>query len=327
MEELNKLIENHINEYEINDFEELSFITRLVSIIDKYNINLKDKKAKKNIKFNKNFKYSYNFLKTIDLEYANYLLKIKEEGVFDVLKDKKACPYSTVNDDGSHYIYMPLQSNINDSYSITHEVIHDLSISDDSENSLTRHLFCEVFSLLSEMLQRDYFKNTSKPKGYNVENSTILGGVYSKKRTIMLDLNLIKAYLEDGYINYNEVGRIFSIYTDEEINEEIIYYLQEILETGELTYGYEQRYIIGYLFASYMHDRIINDPKKLEEFVELNDIINEYDISDFLHYLDLDFKNKYIQTEDTEEQPLILDLTDESYEKLERSFVKELKRR
>ena len=327
MEELNRLIENHINEYEINDFEELSFISKLVSIVDKYNINLKDKKTKSSVRFNKNFKYSYDFLKTIDPDYASYLLKIKEEGVFDILKDKEGCPYSTVKDDGKHYIYMPLQSNIIDSYSITHEVIHDLSISEDSDNSLTRHLFCEVFSLLSEMLQRDYFKNTTKPKGYNIENSTILGGVYSKKRTIMLDLNLIKAYLESGHLSFNQVGEIFSIYTDEEIDDEIIYYLQEILETGELTYGYEQRYIIGYLFASYMHDRIIEDPKKIEEFVELNDIINEYDISDFLHYLDLDFKNKYIQVDDTEVYPLILDLTDESYDKLERSFVKELKRR
>lgn len=76
----------------------------------------------------------------------------------------------------------------------------------------------------------------------------------------------------------------------------------------------DQKYVIGYIFACYLLDRC-HERKDVKEFIELNDVINDYEIEDLLDYLDLELK------EDT----LNLDLTEESYKKLEKSYIKNLK--
>lgn len=313
MKRLNNILKKFIEEYNVEDFSELSFISNLTSIIDNYPIKLKQEVSKKYVSINKSFNYSYEFLKTIDKRYADYLLKIKNEGVFDITQGNEEYPYSNIID-GKSYIYMPIYNNIGDTYAITHETIHDMSAID-GETNLNRYLFCEVFSLLAEMLQRDYFYNTSRPKEYNLNNNSILRGIYSKKRTIMLELNLIRTYLEYGYIDNQKIFDILGIFNSSELTE-ISYKLHFILEHEELSYGFEQRYIIGYLIASYMHDRILKNPRNICEFIELNDNLNNYEVQDFLDYLELDY-----------EDSKILNLKETSYQKLRNSFVNELKRR
>ena len=313
MQKLNEILKRFVEDYEVEDFEELSFISNLVCIIDDYPINLKKEVPKNFVAVNKSFNYSYEFLKTIDEEYANHLQKLKEEAAFDIKVGEDEYAYSDIVN-GKSYIYMPIYNNIGDTYSITHETIHDMSAVA-GDTSLNRYLFCEVFSLLAEMLQRDYFYNTTRPKEYNLNNNGILRGVYSKKRTITLELNLIKTYLEHGYIDKQKFIDIMSSFDSSELRE-ISYKLHLILENEELSYGFEQRYIIGYLIASYMHDRILKNPKKIVEFVELNDNLNNYEVQDFLDYLDLDYENSQI-----------LNLKEKSYQKLRNSFVNELKRR
>ena len=65
-----------------------------------------------------------------------------------------------------------------------------------------------------------------------------------------------------------------------------------------------------------MHDRILKNPRNVCEFIELNDNLNNYEVQDFLDYLELDY-----------EDSKILNLKETSYQKLRNSFVNELKRR
>ena len=65
------------------------------------------------------------------------------------------------------------------------------------------------------------------------------------------------------------------------------------------------------LLEMYLYDKI---QSKLE-FVDLNDSINEYSLCDFLDYLDLECKDLEY-----------LDLTEESYQAIENSYKKTLKK-
>lgn len=309
MEKLNRIVKQFIDDYEIKDFSEFAFITNLLSIIDNYNYNLKIVVAKKKISLNKSFKYSYDFLKTIDSKYSKYLLEAKSKKIFHIGKES----YSNW-ENNEKYISLFLQNNINDTYSITHELIHATSINGD-QVTLTRCLFCEVFSILGELLQQDFFSKTSKPKDYSLNNKAILNGIICKKDIIFFEMEIIRTYLENGYITEIELINILSKYNKKNFNE-VANHFYSIMENEELTYGFEQRYIIGYLISCYMHDHILENSKNINEFIELNDNINYFEIYDVLDYLNLEY-----------EKNTILNLTKESYEKLNKSFIKELKRR
>lgn len=312
MEVFNKIIEDNIHEYQIESIDELIFIRKLVAIIDRHPVYVKYPKAKHFVKINKSFQYSYNFFKSFCPRYADYLLSLKEQGIFQIEKKKDSYAYS-ICEDGKHMIYLPIQNNIGDTYSITHETIHDITVEDFS--SLTRSFFCEVFSLLAEILQKDYFERTIQPKEYRMNNLGNIIGVYQKKTGIKLELLLIETYLEYGSIDFFHLAEIYQSLnkTEQEIAS---YYLSHLVEEGNLEYGFEQRYIVGYLFACYMHDQILKNPKKIQEFIELNDSLNEIPMDDFLDYLGLEYNEN-----------TFLDLTQESYDILEKSLVYELKRR
>lgn len=311
MEYLNKILKENIEEYRIRDIDELIFLQKLIDIIRRHVDFIKRPKVKQFVKVNKSFEYSYQFLKSICPRYAEYLLNIKEQGIFDInFYDTFAC--STIKN-GKHYIYLPLQQNIGDTYTITHETIHDMTATENT--TITRHFFCEVFSLLAEILQKDYFERTCRPKEYYINNLESIQNVYQKSVEIKLELDLIKQYLKYGWIESFQLSEIFQNFKRKDwfIIENKLY---DFVQSKKLEYGFQQRYIIGYLIACYMHARILKDAKKIQEFIELNDCLNEIEIEDFFHYLDLEYKeNKF------------LDLTDESYQVLEKSLLHELKRR
>lgn len=308
MEKLNEIIKSTIEEYEIIDIKEYDFLTKLNNIILKYDRKIVIPKYTNKVNIKKNFEYSESFLKSISLEYAEYLIKRKNEGAFNFVGADSLSRSDLV--DGKKIIYLGVTGTIEDSYTITHEIIHDMSV--DETYSLTRSLFCEVFSLLSEMLQANYYRQNNSPKDYLIDGKSTLVHLISKAKIIDFDKKLINQYLENGYITKID---LFNILKDYDNLDTIMDHLDVILDCEELTYDFELRYIIGYLFASYMYDRIINEPKKIREFIDLNDMINEYSIENLLNYLELDYSDS-----------MYFDLTDESYQKLEESYIKQLKR-
>ena len=64
-----------------------------------------------------------------------------------------------------------------------------------------------------------------------------------------------------------------------------------------------------------MLDRVDSNSKNINEFFELNDIINKFKFLNLTNYLELDVVDART-----------FDLTDESYKKIENAFVKRLKK-
>ena len=87
------------------------------------------------------------------------------------------------------------------------------------------------------------------------------------------------------------------------------------IERNDVSIDIQQRYIIGYIFGCYMVDRIYQN-KNFNEFFTLNENINNYTEAELIYSLDLRLTDE-----------ANFNLTDESYEKLEKSYQKRMQKR
>ena len=307
---LNKIIENEIKEYEINSINELNLHERTARIILSHPIEFPILKYKKHYEFEECFELSYNFLEQLNQDYASLLLKRMNEeafllGIGEYAKD--SISVSTVID-GEYKIYIPYRGNLINSFLITHEFIHDMTINGGYNN--TRMSFVEVFSLYSELLQSEYFQKIGIKESI-IRPREIHDIVYSKALKNCFEIELIKEQLLNGFITPVSVAEIMKRLG---YNQDLWSILYTILNEEQLHFGYEQRYIIGYLISLYMLERNIDNSNK--EFFDLNEKLNSYTIPQFIKYLDLN--GIYSET--------LFDFDEASYNKLEDAYIKQLKK-
>lgn len=314
MEEINRIIETDLNEIGIQDFAIFHYLYRMINIILKENLPRKEKKYKKKIPLKKNIEYTSMFLDYLNPSYREHFMKALENNRIEFEKNYEANDRIACSDIRNHesYIYIPYENTLKDTYTITHEVIHDISIAE--EISEARNFFCEVFSLLSEKLQKDYIKRYVACKENNINEINILYYLRLKTICTKFELDLVAEYLNKGYLTEMDIINLIVCSGNENVKL-LCDHVNYILDKKELLLFIEQRYMVGYLIACYMHDRILDDPKKKLEFIELNDNINEYTESDFLEYLDLGFSDDYY-----------FNFNEDTYKKLEKAYHHEIKR-
>lgn len=313
IDELNEIVENYIIKTEIEDTDDFIFLDRLMSIFESHFKKNNPKKYKKRINIDKNYKYSYDFLTKVNPAYGEYLINRTNEGVFYFVSEMEysegtAC--STM-ENGVKKIYMQVSNTIEDSYIISHEIIHDMSRIDVEKLSMARKYFAEMFPLFIEKLQTEYFSSINNVSDYKTSYYEMLNMIKKYVEKIKIEQKLIEVFLSKNYISFADLRDILYSSDDKKVFE---YVINKILNNQMLSVHLYQKYVIGYIFACYLLDRC-HERKDVKEFIELNDVINDYEIEDLLDYLDLELK------EDT----LNLDLTEESYKKLEKSYIKNLK--
>jgi len=332
-EKLSNIVHNYIKEAEILDMDEFSFTVRLIEIFEKhYKCNNYDCHKRK-VSFEKSYKYSYDFIKSIDPEYAEcldllkrdnnievlkppkgentneYLKRIQKEKNIEILDSDNMTAY-TVNDNGVNKILMPFQNTLIDSYILTHEFFHTISLSPDEAEASS--IFCESLTFCAELLQDEYF-HKNKVKEHQINKNQMLMVVYESIEELKIKLELIDIYLNNGVITANDISELLKKSNDVKVAFDVIL---NIMNTKEISTVDDERYIVGLIFAYYIFDRIHTD-KSIEEFKGLNEMIDDYVAEEFVSYLDLE----YVEESD------IFELTEESYQKLEKSFVKVLKGR
>lgn len=304
MEELNKLLEDFINHYDVKDIREVIFTSNLSTIIDKYPINFKSSEFKIKMELNKSINITRLFLESLSIEYASMFDKIKENIDFVKLQEVEFsyCDYV----DGKPYIFLPYSNTLKDAFELTHEMIHATTAVDD--DSITRNIFCEVPAVCSEMLLKDYLKNKGI-KEYGINDIIYIVSIKYYNKINMFQTMLISEFLDNGIItpsNFMNMLNKFNLKDATEIAE----YISENIEKNDFDIFFLNRYIIGYTLACYLYDNF-----SIEEFVELNNSINSFEVTDFLDYLNLDYKDD-----------MYLDLTPDSYDKIEKSYKKRLKK-
>lgn len=253
-----------------------------------------------------------DFLKTINEDYADYFERKLYDGTIDLSYDHEFGLSYYDDENKRKQIIIPIENNIHDSFVMIHELFHNKNLVVNSE-SITRHLFTESISLLGELLYRDYLiqNNLCNHDARKHINDLF----WSSKRIAMkndFEIKFMDYFLNNGYVDRNVVNWL-SFDKDNEYNWQIVYALMEINKNGVFDFDQDQRYSIGILFASYMHQRILNDKKKLLELIEINEFINSIYYADLMHYLDLS----------TIEDDYILDSA--SLKKLDYAYKQELK--
>ena len=264
------------------------------------------------IPLKKSIKYVEAFLEEINPIYKEYFQNRLSDDTFTFDYEKKELtPYSIFNDETKErIIYIPVENTIEDSFAIVHELMHDINI-DELEENITRYLFTETLSLLSEFLFEDYLKN-KKIKDLKITNNRNLFFANEKAIEVDINLNLIEEYISNGYIDSGIIINILESYPADYIPN-IAAVFKKIRECKSLTLDDEQPYIIGVLIATYMYDRIKENSNNIEELFELNQMILTHSFDDILDYLELTYND--------------FDLDEKSYTKLRNSYQKYLKSR
>ena len=310
---INKAIDDYIKASNLTGEEDLVLMTKLANII------LNGKEINFNYKYNKKYslkesdKIVNDFLTYLNPYYKEYYEKRKNDGtiLFDHHPKTIEAAFSSYDPiDERRIMYIPLEKNLEDSFTIVHELMHDINMDITMEND-ARYLYTKGLSLLGELLFEDFLEERKIKQCKNPNNR----GLYSlKSKAIEVDFNikLIKTYLKDGYINTSNLLEILETYPD--------YYAEDLKSTiykitydEELTLDQEQPYIIGGLIATYMYDRIKTNKNNIMELFELNQMLKHYNFDQVLDYLELDYNEQ--------------ELTNSSYQKLEEKYKKYLKSR
>ncbi|MBP3461270.1 MAG: hypothetical protein J6K21_02545 [Bacilli bacterium] len=294
-----------------NDFKLISTLSNIIMNEDDKNRNYK---YTKKYLLKENDKLVTNFLEKLNPFYREYYETRKEDGtiIFDNNKDAyDKCAFSEYDDIyKKRIIYIPVRSTIEDSFSIVHELFHDINLYEKLKN-VTRMFYTEGLSLLGEMLLEDYLvenniKDAKIPMNYSL--------YCAKSKAIETDfnINLILKYFEDNYIDSGKIIEIIESYPYNYASD-LSEILSKIINNEELTIDNEQPYILGTLIATYMYDRIKNNKNNINELFELNQELKNYEFEQVLDYLELDYNN--------------VDLNDETYKKLENCYKKYVKNR
>lgn len=265
-------------------------------------------------------KYANEFLRTLNPKYEEKLNQNISDGTttFTTYEDVGEAFVDVVDD--KKVMMIPIENDLIDSFALVHEQIHDTTM-EVHEFSDVWDYFCETPSILSEFLMKDYLeKNNFDKKELNrISKSTKTSFAYIAL-LVKTEIMLLKEVLTTGYINKKSIFDITSEITNICGNEEITYEvfthaIDELYDYENLFYYYNLRYVIGDVLASYLHNKILKDPKLLKEFASYNEYFKNLDIEEVFMSIGLDMNEETYN-----------DIDSESYKKLEKAYKEESKR-
>ena len=271
---INKLIKEYI--IELNpDESDFNFISSLVDIV----INTKSKATRQTYRsvyrLSDSLISSKKFLSSLDPSYGDLLLKLLKSEELELVKVTGRNNYiasSTLTESGIHHIFLPYNETIEDSYTIVHEVLHDINVS--LELTESRFLFTEAISILGEMLFEDYYSST-KPKEYLKNGKDLLYAILNKAVSLHIQIELIKLFLKYGEVNKSNIKEIG---VTDSLKPFINMYLNYYSKLDELPFDNDQRHLMGFLFASHMHD----SGDGANYLRDINRVINDVNFDDIL---------------------------------------------
>ncbi len=315
LELLNQLLYDYL--YDEDDFYEadFSFLTSMNHIITTPRFHLERQRYRTKTKLQTCIGLSHQFLNHLDSRYGEYLEFLLSSGKITIHQKflKRRAPLSamTVSEQGKKIDFYPVGS-IEDAYTFSHETLHSWNC-DEKCLTPTWSLTTELFSILAESLQEDEMKTYQHfyPE-YRKNKRNTYYALRLKAMELDFEIQLLEAFQYYGYLDEELLLHIFEEMTPEE--REVSYrHFAWIMEHEELDIWLLQRYVIGGVLASYMHQRILQKPARIRQFIELNDYCNEMEFIDILKYLDLELLDEGT-----------VEVSPESLKVLEKSYKAEL---
>lgn len=336
---INNKISKFVHEYLLDDnyqlhIERISHFRSFVDILLNNMPFIDETEYKTKVTKEDSIKYAYLFLESISKEYGLYLFdKLDKDEINFITFDeamKKDFPLTsyTENINDKCIINIVLYEDISDTYSIIHELLHSMNaINDISNPNLkpeTRDYFTELVSFLGTTLAQDFFTRkypNNKEFRYDIHDNYY--GLYKKAMGMDYILGLVDAYIFNEIITNHDIEKIekdkSSFYLDSVLDylEEILEYDDEELGVDCLDLLYKEGYIIAGLLTNYILNNYQNYEERVEVLKDLNELIMTKDYKVIFNYLDLDV---------IEKDNWFINLTDDSLNKIEKSFKEESKK-
>lgn len=309
---LNRLLQDFVSEEESKDIDN-RFIWSLQKIIASQKFSLTPRKCSIRVSTQKNQEYAHQFLRRLNKNYDDYFTYLLSYGRIQIHKRENpnqlsqmiASPYGKM-------IHIYETRTIEDAYTYVHEMMHDWNCIEFSPTE-TWQLMTECFSILAENLERDDMEKYNPLPEYRKNKIATYYALRERAVILGFELELIDVYFNHGYIDDDMLFQILDSKSGYE-RDVVRMHLSWIDENEELRFDSLQRDVIGGVMASYMHDRILEKPERVEEFIELNNHCNEIPFLDLLRMLGLEVED---------ESSWIL--SEKSLQTLEKSYQKELK--
>ena len=150
-EELNRIIKEFVDEEYITE-DEFIFIRQLIDIILGTHVPSNSTEYHSHIRFNSSLKHSLNFLETIGIKYRTNLENLFANKQVEVMSGQELSKNIVRN--GKSVIQLYKRGTIEDSYTLTHENMHDMN-RNLNKITVNWHLMTETISILAELLQRE----------------------------------------------------------------------------------------------------------------------------------------------------------------------------
>ena len=235
-----------------------------------------------------------NFFSSINKEYASMFQNIlQEENIYDNKRiysvqfhkiPKCQRNNSLVRKDG--LVIIDYDETLDDVYTVAHEFTHKFS-QPKNQNSTIKQFLGETTSLTIEFLLQDYLlkKTLYDEDEIKVRKNNRLLAVKDDAAAIIFEHTLLKLYQQnngclnqDILLNYLESmdkdSEIYKLFSKNGYD-----YLNDIVKNGTLSFPKRQRYVIGTLLASDLHDKIENDKTNIKQLVSLITILGKTDLT------------------------------------------------
>lgn len=291
---LNNIVKKE-NESDPIVLDDLLFIESLVKIILSVDIPKYDFSYKNEVSIENSLYHSLNFARTIDRKYYEQMhLIIQNKKIFYILDDyskKDIILPALINLENEKIIRLVYNNTISDSYTFTHEAFHYINTIL-NKTCLNWELMTETISFVAEGLQMKYFEEYSKIfPDYKINEKYNMYAIKIKAYKLDFEINLIKLYIKNGHIDYDDI-RLLLIDKSNEYIEAVYDDIEEMTLNNEMNFNSLQRYVVGACLSTHMLQRIKDDYKKINEFIYINDNCYNIEFVETLKMLDLSLKDE-----------------------------------
>ncbi len=316
IELLNSLLYQYFHEDGKYQEVDYSFLSSLSEIIVRPKIHLEAQIYRTRTRINACYVLARDFLGRLDPRYGEYLEEKLMSGCihfYDRDENGATGLSHMIGSSEGNTIEFYETGTIEDAYTFSHECMHSWNC---HPNQATEswHLMTECLSILAESLQQDdmQIRARSYPE-YRKNKRDTYYALRTYALTLQFEIQLLEFYQEFGYIDDTVLFHMLDQMTDE-AREAALDDLNWIDKEEELQIWMLPRYVVGGVLASHMHQRILECPQRLQEFIELNDYCQEMEFLDILRYLDLEVVDESI-----------MKLSSESQKVLQKNYIKELR--
>lgn len=283
-ERLNQAIKNTLNnpalKYQLQYFDE---ITKLANIIIENTSSIEVKQHTTTIPLTTSIITIFEFLSTLPkTSPALIQTTIQDPAISFQRIAPTSINKSQVHEDGS--INIDFYETLDDVFTIGHEFTHKLSHQKNNRSTIKQFLG-EVPTITVEFLLQDYLQqHTDYPdEEITIRKSNRISSTLEDAYAIIFENTLLKLYEQNNNCITEQVLQDYLDSLDPSSREFQVFstkgpqYLNDIIASNSLQFYKRQRYVIGTLLASIIHQQIKSNKENYDQLIELIDILGHDD--------------------------------------------------